>query len=372
MADLPIVSVCIPAFNSEATLGRTLDSVLAQDYRGLDIVVSDNQSTDRTKAVVQGYTARGVRYCWHAEGRPSWAAALPSYIGGFANWDFVLSQGRGQFLCLFHSDDLYSSSIVSKQAALMAGDPAVGAVFTMLRTIGEDDRPIGLGCSHLPPEMRGRHVFGFAELLNATLRHGNILPTPSVMLRQPVVAALGGFDERNCRTAADLDMWLRIARRYQIGVIDEPLLNYRISARQFGSQYNRMRTNPADYFTVMDRHLSDPDVLVCVAPDALESYERRRIADDVFRAKNLALQGFRRAARDVLVGALSRTGLRAVVGSRSLRRTYVLGWLLLIAGRLGIDRSVAMAYERTLKRSRQLGGLRPVSERAPESGVYSG
>lgn len=102
--DWPLVSVCIPAFNSEATLSETLEAVLAQDYPLLDIVVSDNQSTDRTRAIVNQYAERGVRYCCHPEGRPAWALTLPCYIGGFANWNYVLSQGRGDYLCLFHSD----------------------------------------------------------------------------------------------------------------------------------------------------------------------------------------------------------------------------------------------------------------------------
>lgn len=109
--ELPLVSVCIPAYNSEDTLGKALEAVLAQDYPLLDVVVSDNHSTDHTRAVVEQYAERGVRYCTPGT-RPEWAANLPSYIGAYSNANFVLSQGRGEYLCLFHSDDLYEPSIV--------------------------------------------------------------------------------------------------------------------------------------------------------------------------------------------------------------------------------------------------------------------
>lgn len=98
---------CIPAYNSEAALKETLEAVLAQDYPRLEVVVSDNQSTDRTKMIVQEYEGRSVRYCWHSRGRPAWVATMLTYIGGFANWNYVISKGREDYLCMFHSDDLH-------------------------------------------------------------------------------------------------------------------------------------------------------------------------------------------------------------------------------------------------------------------------
>ena len=53
--ELLLVSICIPAYNSESSLDEKLDAVLAQDYSRLDIVVSDNLSTDSTKLIVERY-----------------------------------------------------------------------------------------------------------------------------------------------------------------------------------------------------------------------------------------------------------------------------------------------------------------------------
>lgn len=323
-SELPLVSVCIPAYNSEATLGETLEAALAQDYPRLDIVVSDNQSTDRTKAIVQQYAERGVRYCWYSEGRPAWAETMPNYIGGFSNWNFVLSQGRGDFLCLFHSDDLYEPSIVRQQVEVMQAHPRVGAVFTRARLIGEDSRPIRMGTSKLPGELRGHPTLDFPTLLNALLAHSNFLPTPSVMLRRSVLEKLGSFNERQFLTSADLEMWLRIARQgYEIALIDQPLLKYRISQRQFGGQYNKLRTTLADIFGVIDHYLSQPEVRAMVLPQSHGFYELQRANDHVLCAMNLLAQGQAAEAR-----ARLREALHWRHFATALKRSRMMVWLL--------------------------------------------
>lgn len=336
-SDLPLVSVCIPACNSEVTLGETLETVLAQDYPRLDVVVSDNQSTDRTKAIVLQYAEHGVRYCWHSEGRSAWAANMPDYIGGFNHWDFLLSQGRGKYLCLFHSDDLYEPSIVRRQVEVMQAHPQVGAVFTRMRTIGEDSRPIRMGTSVLPDGLRGCQTVDFLTLLNAVLAHGDFLPTPSVMLRRLVVEKMGGFDERQFLTAADLEMWLRIARKgYEIAIIDQPLLKYRISPRQRGGQYTKQRTTPADFFGVLDHYLSQPGVLAIVLPQSLALYELQRANDHVFCAMKLLVQGNIAKALARLREALYwRHFVTAYQHPRPLFK-LILGLLLLISTYVGL------------------------------------
>jgi len=288
---MPLISICIPAYNAENTIAETLDTVLAQDYPCLDIVVSDNQSTDNTKAIVQEYAILGVRYVYHSNGRPEWAAKMPKYIGGFANWNYVLSHGHGDYLCLFHSDDLYEPSIVRKQVLVMQENPQLGAVFTQSRRIDEDSRPIRMGITKFPKELKGQWQFDFQSLLNAICVYGNFLHTPSLMLRRSVVNKVGGFNERQFLTSADLEMWLRISRAgFQIAVINEPLTRYRISNNQFGEKYNKLRTTQADFFLVMDYYLRQYDLNAFVKPCSLSFYETKRASDQIYCAINMLVQ----------------------------------------------------------------------------------
>ena len=335
--ELPLVSVCIPAYNSEATLGETLEALLAQDYPRLDIVVSDNQSTDRTKAIVQQYAERGVRYCRHSEGRPAWAATLPSYIGVFANWDFVLSQGRGDYLCLFHSDDLFERSIVRQQVEVMQAHPNVGAVFTRMQMIGEDSRPIRMGTSKLPDGLRGHTTLDFPTLLNAVLAHSNFLPSPSVMLRRSVVEKMGGFDERQFLTSADLEMWLRIAYQgYEIAIIDQPLLKFRISRRHISGQYNKLRNTLADIFGVLDHYLNQQGVRAMVQPQSIALYELQRANDHIFCAMNLLAQGQATESRTRLREALHWRHFVTALKHRRLLVNLTGGLFLLVIMYVGL------------------------------------
>ncbi len=354
---LPLVSVCIPAYNAEATLGKTLESLLSQDYPHLDIVVSDNHSTDGTKAVVQSFAERGVRYCTPPK-RPEWASDLPSYVGAYINSAYVLTQGRADYLCLFHSDDLYEPSIVRRQVEMMQAYPHVGAVFTLLQTIGEDDRPINMGTSVLPKELRGRSRFDFPTLLNAVLAHSNFLATPSVMLRQSTLEQVGSFDERRFFTSADLEMWLRIAYQgYEIAVIDQPLLKYRISQRQFGGQYNKLRTTLADIFGVLDHYLSQSDVQAMVQPQRLEFYQTQRAADQVLCAMHLLVQGKTVEARGLLQHAMRVRYFSTALNHPRLLARLIVGACFWLSTRLGLGtllgRLVYRSYQRDLQRRRQ-------------------
>jgi GT2 family glycosyltransferase len=355
--DLPLVSICIPAYNSELTLAETLESVLALDYPNLDVVVSDNQSTDRTKEIVLKYADRGVRYCRHDAGRPSWAATLPNYIGGFTNWDFVLSQGRGEYLCLFHSDDLYEPSIIRQEIELMLAYPHVGAVFTRSRMVGEDGRPIKMGLSTSPEELNRRLTLDFATLLNLTLAHHNFLMPSSVMLQRSVIEKVGNFDEQHFFTSADLEMWMRIAQHgYEIGYINQPLLKYRISQRQFGGQYQKVRTTVADFFIVLDHFLVQPAVQTLAKAESVEIYELQRAADRVLCAMNLLTQSRINEALSMLDAAIqTRHFLNALKRPRLFAR-LVVGACLQVGTYLGVGhlmgRLVYYLYQQDVRRRR--------------------
>lgn len=337
----PFVSICVPAYNAAGTLGQTLDSLLAQRYSNFEIIVSDNHSTDATPQVIQSYAARGVRYC-QPDTAPDWLVGKPSYIGAYVNANFVSKRGTGEFLCLYHADDLYHPDMVARQAALMEANPHVGAVFTALRTIGPDGQPIRMGEWLMPGPLQGRQVFDFASVFNAILVYGNFLYTPSVMLRRSVLDAVGDFDEERFRTSADLEMFLRIAQRFSIGIINEPLLNYRISPKQYSAQYNRLRTTPADFFTVIDHFLAQPAVQSLATPEAMASYLFQRSKDQIDCATNMLLQGRVDEAAALLRSATQKEHFATAVRRRSKRLAYLFfGVGLLASSRIGLGPQAA-------------------------------
>jgi glycosyltransferase involved in cell wall biosynthesis len=59
----PHVTICVPAYNAARTIGKTIDSILVQDYPNYDVLVCDNLSSDDTAEIVKTYHEKGVNYC---------------------------------------------------------------------------------------------------------------------------------------------------------------------------------------------------------------------------------------------------------------------------------------------------------------------
>ncbi|HLK88489.1 MAG TPA: glycosyltransferase family 2 protein [Polyangia bacterium] len=108
------VSIGIPTFNRVRGLRRALASVQAQDYRDLEIVISDNASTDETEAVCreQSESDRRIRYI-----------RLPSNRGATANFRHTLESARGELFMWLADDDWLDPSYVSRCAAILKSHP---------------------------------------------------------------------------------------------------------------------------------------------------------------------------------------------------------------------------------------------------------
>lgn len=230
----PLVTICVPTWNSASYVRESLDSILAQDYPNYEVVVSDNCSGDGTQDILREYERAGrIRLNCNEKN-----------IGAGANFNLLIGLARGEFVAIYHSDDVYDAGIVSASAAVLLSRPDVGLVGTMARVISSDG-------SHrydyrLPDRLRrpGLGTFDFDEaMLGTTLLAGDriFLVTPSVMVRRAAYDEFGLFDQPGYAAAVDYEMWLRIAGRYLIAVIDRPLMCYRIHDMQ-GSQHE-VRTN---------------------------------------------------------------------------------------------------------------------------------
>lgn len=241
---LPLVSIGIPTFNSGRFLRETLESIAAQTWPSCEVIVSDNASTDDTLAIARSYADR---YGWRL-------LTSERNRGPFANWNRLIEAARGDYLAIYHGDDLYDPEIVAESVGLLERHPEIGLVGTLATAIdglGRDRYPITLPVGVEPAES-----YRFPELFRAILGNGGdriVLVTPSVMVRRQLYAELGGFDTSGrFGSAGDYEMWLRIASRHRVAVIPRPLVRYRIHEGQ-GSE-RELRRNPElpDLLAVLD------------------------------------------------------------------------------------------------------------------------
>ena len=130
MSDLPargrpLVSVVMAAYNAEEHVGAALESVLAQDYEPLEVVVVDDGSTDRTGEIVRSFP--DVRHLWQENAGP--AAAR----------NRAFAEASGELVAVLDSDDLMADGRIDRQAAYLAEHPDVGAVLGRQEWIGAPD-----------------------------------------------------------------------------------------------------------------------------------------------------------------------------------------------------------------------------------------
>lgn len=115
-AQNPLVSVIIPAYNREKYIAEAIDSVLAQDYAPIELIVVDDGSTDSTAEIVQSYGDQLVYLCQENQGV---AAARNSGI----------AYAHGEYLAFLDSDDIWVEGKLSWQMALLQQNPKLDAVY---------------------------------------------------------------------------------------------------------------------------------------------------------------------------------------------------------------------------------------------------
>lgn len=108
----PLVSVLIPAYNAERVLGQALDSVLAQTWPNVEVIVVEDGSKDATLAVAQQYEARGVK-----------VVAQPENRGQTAALNRALEEAQGDFIQFFDADDVMESGKIEAQMRCLQAEP---------------------------------------------------------------------------------------------------------------------------------------------------------------------------------------------------------------------------------------------------------
>lgn len=303
------MSVIVPVYNGGQYLRECLDSLVRQTYRELELIVADDASTDDTPAIIASYGDR-VR-----------SLRQTSNLGIYANVNAGIELARGVFVAVYHADDVYDPQIVEREVEFLTTHPETGAVFCLDVLVDSENREYGR--LQLPKDIRGRESLGYDEVLNGLLRHKNrFLMCPGAMVRAQVYREVGRYRQDQFRNTADLDMWLRIAQRYRIGILEEHLFRYRHFHGNSSQRYHYLRTTPENYFLIMDLYLAEGARSVAT-PRALDAYEGHRAEDQLRIAVSHYIRGDVAAAR----AELSRIRGSALLRCRSLPQFRLLAVL---------------------------------------------
>jgi glycosyltransferase involved in cell wall biosynthesis len=298
----PLVTVIVPAYNAERFLREAIDSVLAQTYPAVELVVVDDASQDGTADIIASYGDRIT------------PVRNPENLGIYATMNEGLRRAKGPYVAVYHADDVYLPDIVAREVDFLERFPEAAAVFTSDIFIDEEGREYGR--LELPEGLPADQPIDFATVLNALMRHMNsFLRCPSCMVRASIHDVVGPYRPERFLNTSDLEMYLRMSRSAPIGVLREHLFRYRHTRSQSSSKYHHLRTDPNRFFTIVDLYLEGGGRAVA-EPDALAAYEARRAEDQLMRVLSFYVRGDLPGGR-----ALLRTmSLRALVGSPRVQR----------------------------------------------------
>lgn len=131
----PLVTIGMPVYNGAATIRRALDSLVAQDYPAIEIVIADDVSRDATAAICDEYAARHP----HISVRRN-----PANLGSYGNFSHLLLQAKGPYFVLASQDDWWDPRFVSALMARLVGNLHAVAALSGVRYFTDDpaDGPI--------------------------------------------------------------------------------------------------------------------------------------------------------------------------------------------------------------------------------------
>lgn len=229
--DSPLVSVIIPAYNAEIFIERTLQSVLSQTYKNIEVLVVDDGSQDRTAEIVESFAQQDSRVILFQQKNAGVAAAR----------NLAIENSMGEYIAPIDADDIWYPKKLEKQVqCMLEADLSVGLVYAWSAQIDEEDNIIGKYSSY--------------DYLNFYSVEGNVYPAMvyinivgngSVpLIRRACFHKLGGYNyklkEQNAQGCEDWDIYLRIAEYYQFQVVPEFLIGYRQISGSMSSCYDSM------------------------------------------------------------------------------------------------------------------------------------
>lgn len=268
MPNNPKVTVILTSYNHAKYLREAIDSTINQTFSDFELIIWDDASSDNSWEIIQSYNDKRIK-AFRNDEQMSARYGINKAIKDVAG---------GEYIAIHHSDDIWQPEKLEKQVAFLDANQHIGAVFSDVLVIDEN--------SDLLPENSHSYQKLFAqpnrsrhEWLNHFFYKGNVLAHPSVLIQKKCYSDCGLY--RYGFPAADYDMWVRLCMRYDIHVLPDKLLKFRIRDDDANTTGNRQDNRLRKYFQYHQifrnyKEINSPDELQKIFPDAepyLNSHE---------------------------------------------------------------------------------------------------
>jgi glycosyltransferase involved in cell wall biosynthesis len=236
------VSIIICVYNGARYLALTLESVLAQTYTNIEILIVNDGSSDSSQAIIDDYAARDSRIRHFSRAN----SGLP------ASRNFAFEAAHGEWICVIDQDDLCYPSRVETQIAVATKYPTAGLIFGDTNYIDEKGRIIG---SHLKSFELPENYISKKEAANLLLSEGCFIDSEAWFFQKNVARSLEPLVE-SLRYACDYEYFIRTGLYYDFAYTRETVAAWRIHPNQESAinpkQFHEYRQVLKQYIFVSD------------------------------------------------------------------------------------------------------------------------
>ncbi|HYQ47757.1 MAG TPA: glycosyltransferase family 2 protein [Thermodesulfovibrionales bacterium] len=206
---MPSVSIILPVYSRSQTLYRSVRSVLAQSYTDFELIIVDDGSRDETETVARDLAVgdNRIRYISH---ETNYGQSKARNTG--------IAAAQGEYVAFQDSDDEWLPDKLKQQVDEMGSvSPAVGMVYCLMWRVTQEGQEVFRAGKFKPAD---------ADIYRKGLMYGfRGIGIQSCLFRREVFDVCGGFDEK-MKALEDMELLIRVSRKYRFSCIDEPLLLY--------------------------------------------------------------------------------------------------------------------------------------------------
>ncbi len=223
---MPKISIVIPTYNSEKFLKQTIESVLNQTYKDFELIICDDDSTDKTIDIVSFYANKDKRIrCFQN----------PKRLGLFPNFNQCIKHASGEYINILGHDDVMLPRNLEVKCQIFDTYSNVGIIASSVDAIDDDGNPVDLNW--------GKYDCDSLELGKEWVTHKvsahNPICCPFVFLRRQTIEQAGLFSEKY-PFVGDFEMWLRVALHADIYFIKEVLGYFRWHQQNESHSYDAL------------------------------------------------------------------------------------------------------------------------------------
>jgi glycosyltransferase involved in cell wall biosynthesis len=213
----PLVSICVPSYNSAPYLQTLFNSLLSQTYNNIELIFTDDASTDESFSIALKYEAALRKAFPRVLLRQN-----TQNMGAVLNLHEMFKLTTGDLICYLDADDYYSPERVARLVRFFKENPDYGAVYSDYYAIEDGFRVNKELLSKNVPRAQG---WIFEELLKS-----NFICAATMLVRREYFKRSYTFDifRRRDYKMGDYPAYLQLSRIAKIGYVDEPLAYYRV------------------------------------------------------------------------------------------------------------------------------------------------